>query len=97
LKLKNIGKVSEVWLKEIGVFHYNDLNEMGAVEAFKRIKQKRPNVSLNLLYALEGALWGVHYLELDRQIREQLKREYEKGIITKSMSKKDNSFDNASH
>lgn len=42
LKLKNIGKVSEEWLKEIGVYNYEDLNEIGAVEAFKRIKQKHP-------------------------------------------------------
>ncbi|WP_408010007.1 TfoX/Sxy family protein [Pseudalkalibacillus sp. A8] len=80
MKLKNIGKVSEEWLKEIGIYNYEDLNEIGAAEAFKRIKQKRPGVSLNLLYALEGALWGIHYLELDRQIREQVKREYEKSL-----------------
>lgn len=74
--LKNIGAKTEPWLREIGVNGYNDLHAIGSVEAYRRLKSMYPDkINLLALYALEAALWDIHWLELAPEIREQLKLE----------------------
>lgn len=77
LNLKNIGPKTEWMLLEIGVDGYEALNQIGSVEAYRRLKTRFPDSKLNLnaLYALEAALWGIHYLELLPEVKEQLKEE----------------------
>jgi DNA transformation protein and related proteins len=75
--LKNIGKVSAKWLNEIGVYTDTDLQKLGVLQAYLRIKFREPKASLNLLYALWGALEDVNFNQIPESVRVKLKREVE--------------------
>ncbi|WP_438446552.1 TfoX/Sxy family DNA transformation protein [Gorillibacterium sp. sgz5001074] len=76
LNLMNIGPRTEWMLEAVGVHGYDELNAIGSVEAYKRLRERFPGkVNLNALYALEAALWHIHWLELLPEIKEQLKAE----------------------
>lgn len=72
LELKNLGMASVNILHAIGVHTYEDLAEMGAVEAYKRIKSRGIHVSKVMLYALQGALMDVHWNDLTPEMKAQL-------------------------
>lgn len=72
LQLKNLGAASVNILHAIGVNSYRDLKEMGAVEAYTRIKARGIHVSKVMLYALQGALMDVHWNDLDPDLKKQL-------------------------
>lgn len=77
MNLKNIGAKTEHWLRQIGVNGYDDLNRIGSVEAYRRLKSMYPDkINLLALYALEAALWNIHWLELAPEIKDQLKHDY---------------------
>ena len=72
--LKNIGEVTAGWLESIGIHDSQDLEGIGAVEAYRRVKAAYPErVSLNCLYALQGALLDIHWNTLPPQLREDLR------------------------
>ena len=60
--LTNLGKISARQLIEIGIKSEAELRKAGAVAAYLRLKDHfGPAVSLNYLYALDGALKGVRW------------------------------------
>lgn len=59
-KLRNIGPKSAAWLRQVGLRTREDLAAVGAVEAYMRVKRAGFKPTLNLLYALEGALLDCH-------------------------------------
>lgn len=63
-KIRNIGPKSAAWLRQVGVRTQDDLVRLGAVEAFMKVKRAGFRPSLNLLYALEGALVDSHWADL---------------------------------
>lgn len=76
MNLKNIGAKTEDFLREIGVQGYEDLNRMGALEAYRRLKSNYPDhINVMALYALEAALWDIHWLELAPAYRAELKQQ----------------------
>lgn len=77
LQLKNLGAASVNILHAIGVNSYADLKHMGPVEAYIRIKSRGIHVSKVMLYALQGALLGVHWNDLDPRVKQQLLEEAE--------------------
>ena len=54
--LRNLGPTSAAWLREVGVHTRSDLERLGPVVAYRLVKQKQPNTSLNLLWAMAAAL-----------------------------------------
>ena len=54
--MRNIGSKSSAWLHAVGISGLEDLRRIGALEAFLRVKWAGFNASLNLLWALDGAL-----------------------------------------
>ena len=76
--LKNIGKVTERWLNAIGVYDEEGLRRIGAVEAYRLIRAREHGVTVNLLYALQGALTGSHWNDLAEPIKETLRRQAER-------------------
>ena len=70
----NIGPVTAGWLREVGIHTLDELEEIGSIEAWRRIKERYPGaVSLVGLYALECALLGVRWNELPRDVKAQLR------------------------
>jgi DNA transformation protein len=73
--LKNLGPKSSQWLADSGIKTIEDLRRIGSVEAFHRVTENGFNTSLNLLYALDAGLRGIHWRELPPPIKEKLKRD----------------------
>jgi DNA transformation protein len=74
--LAGLGPATEARLIEAGIRHVGELRAVGAVEAYRRLKFMFPrHVSLNALYALEGALRGCHWRDLPQDIRTALQQE----------------------
>ena len=71
-KIKNIGPKSMAWLRQTGVRTQADLEEVGSLAAFVRVKRAGFKPSLNLLYALEGAILGCHWQSLPEARRSEL-------------------------
>lgn len=71
--IRNIGPVSAKWLAEIGVESLEDLERVGAVEAHRRVRANEPQkASLNLLWALQGALMDLHWADVPDEIKQDL-------------------------
>ena len=79
-KLRNIGPKSAAWLRQVGLRTQEDLAAAGVVDAFMRIKRAGFKPSLNLLYALEGALCDCHWQEVPAERRAQLVAQAEAAI-----------------
>lgn len=79
-KLRNIGPKSAAWLRQVGLRSYEDVAAAGPVEAFMRIKRAGFKPTLNLLYAIEGALVGCHWQDVPESRRAQLVSEAEAAI-----------------
>ena len=74
LDLKNIGPASVRQLREVGVATPAALRKMGAVAAYRRLKHAFPRqITLVMLYALEGAIRDCHWNRLLPGVKESLK------------------------
>jgi len=70
--LRNLGPKSREWLAAIGIHSVADLRAAGAVPVYVALKRARSGVSLNLLYALVGALEDLHWQDVRRTRRLEL-------------------------
>jgi DNA transformation protein len=70
--LPNLGPKSQQMLERAGVRSYEQLRGLGSVAAFVRVKQSGVEPSLNLLWALEGALTGLPWQVVARDHRASL-------------------------
>lgn len=70
--LSNLGPKSVGFLHAAGIRTRGDLERLGSVAAYAKVKQVEPRASLNLLWALEGALTGLHWREVAREHRTSL-------------------------
>lgn len=76
--LKNIGKTVAQRLNEIGIYSKTDLQQLGAAEAFKRMRENYPHRTLPVcyyLYSLEGALLDTHWDDLPEQEKHRLRKD----------------------
>lgn len=72
IQLKNLGPKSAQWLNAIGIHTRADLQALGALAAYQRVCAAGCKPSLNLLYALEGALRDCHWQALPEDVRRGL-------------------------
>ena len=70
--LPNLSFHMELLLNEAGIMDARTLRQMGAKTAWLRLRQIRKQISINVLYALEGAITGVHAAALLTQRRQEL-------------------------
>lgn len=66
-KIRNVGPKSAAWLRQVGVRTQEDLVKLGPVEAFMKVKRAGFRPSLNLLYALAGAIENCHWADLPNE------------------------------
>lgn len=77
--MTNLGPKSAGRLAEVGIGDPDALRRFGAVAAYRRVKSRFPNdTSLNLLWAIQGALMEIHWLDLPDEIKQQLRDEFRK-------------------
>jgi DNA transformation protein len=70
--LSGLGPKSQQMLKAAGIGSAAQLRKLGAVKAYAQVKAHSPRASLNLLWALEGALTGLHWQVVAREHRTSL-------------------------
>jgi hypothetical protein len=71
-KLRNIGPKSAAQLRQVGVRSLDDLRAAGSLETFVKLKRAGFKPSLNLLYAMEGALLDCHWQQIPEERRSDL-------------------------
>lgn len=76
-KMTNIGKVVAEQLEQVGIETPEKLREVGAKDAWLRIKAIDDSACIHRLYAMEGAVRGVKKTELPQEVRAELKAFYE--------------------
>ena len=79
-KLRNIGPKSAAWLRQVGLRSLDDVAAIGAVESYMKVRRAGFKPSLNLLYALEGALVDCHWQEVPEARRNELVQAAEAAI-----------------
>jgi DNA transformation protein len=75
--LPNFGPKSQQMLEQAGIKTVEQLRKLGAVRAYLQVKRSGGNASLNLLWALEGALTGQHWQVVAKDERLRLLLELE--------------------
>jgi DNA transformation protein and related proteins len=68
-ELQNLGPRSRAMLVEAGISSVEQLRRLGSVRAYALVKETGANASLNLLWALEGAISGMPWQEVAREHR----------------------------
>jgi DNA transformation protein and related proteins len=74
--LPNIGKELAKRLHQVGIDSPNDLEFVGAEDAFIRLRSLDPSACMNQLFALEGAIQGIRWHSLDSLRKLELKDFY---------------------
>jgi DNA transformation protein and related proteins len=77
--LTNIGPTTARWLETIGVKTLEDIEELGVIEAYQRLKLAYlEKVSLNALWGLQGAVLNIPWNQLPESMKEDLKQRLQK-------------------
>ncbi|MHB1314059.1 MAG: TfoX/Sxy family protein [Christensenellales bacterium] len=74
--LVNIGAKLEEQLRLVGIKTFGQLKETGSREAWLRIRAMDPSACIMRLSALEGAIQGIRWHNLDAKTKEDLKAFY---------------------
>ncbi|MGN7785815.1 TfoX/Sxy family DNA transformation protein [Niabella sp. 22666] len=72
---KNIGRIIEKRLNEIGVFSLTELLEMTPVKAYLKICEQHPDKIIPVcyyLYSLQGGLTGTHWNDIPERLKKKL-------------------------
>ncbi len=72
MKLRNVGPASQRLLRAAGIASEAQLRALGALAAYAQVQRARQSPSLNLLWALEGALSDRDWKEVAREDRTAL-------------------------
>ena len=72
--MMNIGKEMERRLSSVGIDTPEKLIELGAKQAFVKLKATYPQVCLVHLYTLEGAICNTEYNKLSEDKKKELKQ-----------------------
>ena len=73
--LRNLGDKSAQMLAAAGIHSHEDLVQLGPVRAFLAARQAGSNPSLNLLWAIAGALTDTDWRELSEEYKQSLQQE----------------------
>lgn len=71
-----IGPTSRAWLATVGIWSLEDLQDLGALAAWRKVEAAFPGrVNVDLLYALQAMLEGCTAHDLAPEVREDLRRQ----------------------
>lgn len=71
--LKNLGRKSRRRLETVGVRSLEDLRTLGVMETYQRLRMAGFKFSTVGLYALEGALTGMHWNAIGQERKLELR------------------------
>lgn len=76
--LMNLGPAMERMLITVGIKDATDLEQIGAVEAYARLREAGySHINRVGLWALTGALFDIHWNALPSELRQRVEREAE--------------------
>lgn len=75
-KLPNIGIEVERQLNTVGIFTYDELNDIGTEQAWLKIQEIDASACIHRLLAIEGAIHGVKKTALPQERKTELKDFY---------------------
>ena len=75
--LLNMGPTASIWLRDVGIKTVEDLQQVGSLEAYLRVKQAGYSGSLNMLWAMEAGLRGLPFTKLPDEVKRQPRSELE--------------------
>lgn len=84
-ELHNLGPKSQAIMARAGIDSVSALQRIGAVPAYMLARAQEPRVSMNLLYALVGAIEGRDWRDIQRERRLELLNaleEHQRGTAT---------------
>ncbi|MCA9262905.1 MAG: TfoX/Sxy family protein [Planctomycetales bacterium] len=73
--LRNLGPASAAWLSAVGISTAEELRRVGAVFAYRLVRQRFPAASLNLLWAMAAGLADRDWRELTDDEKQRLREE----------------------
>lgn len=79
-QLRNISPVSARWLSALGIRTRRDLERLGAVTAYRLLKQRGYDVGINMVYAIEGALRDMDGTRLPARLKARLRDEARRAL-----------------
>jgi hypothetical protein len=74
MRIPGVGPAARRWLREVGVATRGDLERTGPVAAFRAVRANGRRASVNLLFALEGALLGLRWDRVPEVVRANLRQ-----------------------
>lgn len=80
--LPNLGPKSQAMLQSAGLHSVDQIRELGAVASYLAVKKLNKHASLNLLWALEGAISGRHWQEVAKHDRLHLLTQLEQATTS---------------
>lgn len=75
--IASFGPIVRQWLADIGVRSLADLKTMGHIVAYRRVKERQPGASINLLWSFFGAVKNRDWLLLTTPEKDKLREELE--------------------
>ncbi|MCI0714579.1 MAG: TfoX/Sxy family protein [Chloroflexi bacterium] len=73
--VRGIGPTTTEWLNEIGIHTLEDIQALGAVETYKRLKRAFPKfVTLNALWGLEAVLNDMDWRDISPERKAELRK-----------------------
>jgi DNA transformation protein len=77
-RLLKPGLKTTSWLRDVGVFTLEDVEALGVIEVYRRLKRSRPHqVTLNALWGLQAALLNIPWTALPPDMKAELKAQVE--------------------
>ncbi|MCA9246303.1 MAG: TfoX/Sxy family protein [Planctomycetales bacterium] len=73
--MRNLGPRSEEMLGRAGIHSPAEIRRLGAVLVYRRVAERESRASLNLLWALEGALRDIDWRDLTQSDKARLLQE----------------------
>ena len=77
IDLPNIGEILAEKLKEIEIKTFEELANIGSIEAVIKIGETDPTTCYSMLYALEGAIQNIRWHAIPKEERKILKEEFD--------------------
>lgn len=82
LELRNIDPAITQWLHEVGIDSADQLRDVGAAAAYRTMRAWRPwSAELIVLWALEGAINDVDWIDVTPERRLELRREVDPDAV----------------
>jgi len=76
IEMRNIDPAITQWLHEVGIDSAGQLRQIGAAEAYRTMRAWRPwSAELIVLWALEGAINDVDWIDVTPERRLELRRD----------------------